>query len=147
MGQERRRRIPATVSAVILLNCLLTTSLATSAFGEDEHHQQITSELPSIYYTEPGPVGSGLYNPSSNSIEQGFRGLTELHGGKIRGNRTLEQTKSPYVLKEDLYIERGATLNIEPGVEVRFVPTVGITVRGTILALVSNYLFFSCSLT
>ena len=95
-----------------------------------------TSELSSIYYTEPGYA-------SSNSIETGYKGLTEFSGGKIiKGRRTFERSKSPYILREDLFIERGAELFIEPGVEIRFAPMIGITVRGVINALVSYILKF-----
>ncbi|XP_031785209.1 protein bark beetle isoform X2 [Nasonia vitripennis] len=89
---------------------------------------QETTESSSIYYTEPNYA-------SSNSVESGYRGLTELPGGKIvRGRRLLERAKSPYVLREDLFVERDAELSIEAGVEVRFAPMIGITVRGVLLA-------------
>lgn len=100
-------------------------------------HQQGTTESSSIYYTEPNYA-------SSNSVESGYRGLTELPGGKIvRGRRQLERAKSPYVLREDLYVERDAELSIEAGVEVRFAPMIGITVRGVVLAEVSSLCGFA----
>ena len=85
----------------------------------------------SIYYTEPS------YS-SSNSVESGYRGLSELPGGRVlRGQKILERSKSPYVLREDLFIERDAELVVESGVEVRFAPMIGITVRGIVTARVS----------
>jgi hypothetical protein len=87
-----------------------------------------TTEASSIYYTEPGYA-------SSNSVEAGYRGPSELPGGRIlRGRRTLERAMSPYVLREDLFVEAEAELMIEPGVELRLAPMIGITVRGVILA-------------
>ena len=111
---------------------LLLVLLYHSAAGV---YQELTSEPPgTIHYTEPGYA-------SSNSVESGFRALTELPGGKIvRGQRRLERAKSPYVLREDLYVERDAELVLEPGVEVRFAPMIGITVRGVVLAEVSDTL-------
>lgn len=92
---------------------------------------EITTEPGTIYYTEPNYA-------SSNSVESGYRGLTNLPGGQIVKNHiTLERIKSPYVLREDLFVEREAELRIEAGVEVRFAPMIGITVRGVVLAEVS----------
>lgn len=84
----------------------------------------------SIYYTEPTFIDTG------NSVSNGG-GLTELHGGRIvRGQRLLERSKSPYLVREDLFVEREGELVIEPGVEIRFGPMIGITVRGIITAKV-----------
>lgn len=70
-------------------------------------------------------------------------GLTELPGGVIAGGRTVwKPDSSPYLLRDDLLVERDAELVIEPGVEVRFAPMVGITVRGKLIAVVSFPLFF-----
>ncbi|XP_023246946.1 protein bark beetle [Copidosoma floridanum] len=90
--------------------------------------EESTEPASLIHYTEPSYA-------SSNSIESGYRGLTELPGGRIvKGRRVLERSKSPYILREDLYVERDAELGLEPGVEVRFAPMIGITVRGVISA-------------
>lgn len=65
-------------------------------------------------------------------------GLTELPGGILTGGHTVWKVDaSPYMLRDDLLIERGAELLIEPGVEVKFAPMIGITVRGKLLAIVS----------
>lgn len=64
-------------------------------------------------------------------------GLTELAGGVVAGGRAVWQLEgSPYLLRDDLLVERSAELVIEPGVEVRFAPMVGITVRGKLVAVV-----------
>uniref|UniRef100_A0A2H1V2Y2 SFRICE_009904 n=1 Tax=Spodoptera frugiperda TaxID=7108 RepID=A0A2H1V2Y2_SPOFR len=66
-------------------------------------------------------------------------GFTELPGGVLTGGRTVwKPDSSPYMLRDDLLIERDAELVIEPGVEVRFAPMVGITVRGKLVAVVSR---------
>lgn len=72
---------------------------------------------------------SGVTNNWNNG------GLHELHGGRIvRGQRLLSRSKSPYLLREDLFIEKDGELVIEPGVEIRFGPMIGITVRGILTA-------------
>ncbi|XP_047509687.1 protein bark beetle isoform X2 [Pieris napi] len=63
-------------------------------------------------------------------------GLTELPGGILTGGSTNWKVEgSPYMLRDDLLIERGAELVIDPGVEVKFPPMIGITVRGKLRAL------------
>lgn len=93
-----------------------------------------STELPIIYYTEPN------YGTSSSGDDGGYKTYTEFPGGQItRGQRVLERSKSPYLLREDLYVERGGELVIEPGVEIRFAPMIGITVRGILTAKVSSH--------
>ena len=95
-----------------------------------------STELPTIYYTEPsyGISSSGAYNT--------YKVFTEQPGGQItRGQRLLERSKSPYVVREDLFVERGGELVIEPGVEIRFAPMIGITVRGILTAKVHMHTF------
>lgn len=96
-----------------------------------------STELPTIYYTEPN------YGSSSSSDEDNaYKTYTEFPGGQItRGQRILERSKSPYLLREDLYVERGGELVIEPGVEIRFAPMIGITVRGILTAKVFIILY------
>lgn len=65
--------------------------------------------------------------------------LSELSGGVLAGGRTVwKRDGSPYLLRDDLLIERDAELVVEPGVEVRFAPMIGITVRGKLVAVVST---------
>ncbi|KAG7306290.1 hypothetical protein JYU34_008890 [Plutella xylostella] len=62
--------------------------------------------------------------------------LTELPGGVLAGGQSVwREGGSPYLLRDDLVVERSAELVIEPGVEVRFAPMVGITVRGKLIAV------------
>lgn len=66
-------------------------------------------------------------------------GLSELTGGVVAGGRTVWRSSgSPYLLRDDLLVERDAELVVEPGVEVRFAPMIGITVRGKLVAVVST---------
>lgn len=98
-------------------------------------YRQQAEQQTSIYYTEP----TMLMNTSGRTTDYSGNGvtLTELHGGRIvRGQRLLQRSKSPYLLREDLYVESDGELVLEPGVEVRFGPMVGITVRGVVTAKV-----------
>jgi len=84
----------------------------------------------SIYYTIP--INESEANGSWNNGS-----LFEEHGGRIiRDQKVFERSKSPYLLREDLFIEKDAKLIIESGVEIRFSPMIGITVRGIINAKV-----------
>ena len=85
----------------------------------------VATDIPSIYYTEPT-------NPERND----FKEFTELPVSRIIGQKILEKSKSPYIVREDLYVESGGELVIEPGVEIRFAPMIGLTVRGIITAQV-----------
>lgn len=79
------------------------------------------------------------YNEINSDSENIANSETELQGGAIVGERTLQLSDSPYVLKTDLIVENGAKLFIEPGVQIRFAPMIGITVKGEIVAVVSNF--------
>ncbi|XP_070163334.1 protein bark beetle [Polyergus mexicanus] len=105
--------------------CILLPILAVLTTGArlDDRYEQT-----SIYYTEPTALGN-------TSAISNNGGLYELHGGRVvRGERILSISKSPYLLREDLFIERDGKLIIEPGVQIRFGPMVGITIRGIIIA-------------
>ena len=67
--------------------------------------------------------------------------FTELAGGSIVGERTLRYSNSPYIVRMDVDIQQGAKLVIEPGVVLHFAPMVGLTVRGSIIAVVSIQMF------
>jgi hypothetical protein len=65
--------------------------------------------------------------------------VTELAGGVIANRQQrLNKIHSPYLLREDLIIERTGELVVDPGVELRFSPMVGLTVRGIFSAKVSE---------
>ncbi|XP_049867990.1 protein bark beetle isoform X2 [Pectinophora gossypiella] len=62
-------------------------------------------------------------------------GLTELEGGVVAGRVVWKAEGSPYLLRDDLLVESAAELVVEPGVEVRFAPMIGVTVRGKLIAV------------
>ena len=51
--------------------------------------------------------------------------------GTVTGNQTLARADGPYLVTSDLVVPENATLTIEPGAIVNFVPSVGIRVRGS----------------
>ena len=52
----------------------------------------------------------------------------------ISNKQAWTAAESPFVVRHDLLVESGGELTIEPGVDVRFAPEVGITVRGVLVA-------------
>jgi hypothetical protein len=80
-------------------------------------------------------ISDDHFNHYDSSVSQ----FTELAGGSVVGERLLKASESPYLLRTDLEVERQAKLSIEAGVTIHFAPMVGITVRGTISAIVSIY--------
>ncbi|XP_046609560.1 protein bark beetle isoform X2 [Neodiprion virginianus] len=108
------------VQALVILACLCKS---WNVAGQ----QSNPTDPSTIYYTEP----------HSNRVtpDYGVSSFTELPGGRItKGERLLQRSRSPYVVREDLFVERDGTLVIEPGVEIRFAPMIGITIRGVITA-------------
>ena len=67
------------------------------------------------------------------AIIQGF-GETEFKETEVLTRRTLTKEKSPYLFKHDVLIRPEGELIIEPGVELRFAPEAGLTVRGILNA-------------
>ncbi|KAK6621231.1 hypothetical protein RUM43_011537 [Polyplax serrata] len=67
---------------------------------------------------------------------------TPLYGGTIDGQIRLERARSPYLVQEDVIIERNGEMVIEPGVMVKFSPMVGLTVRGILNIQVSHFKMF-----
>lgn len=55
-------------------------------------------------------------------------------GGSVYSNTTLPLSGSPYIVTSNLTIENGATLTIEPGVEIRFTSNRYLYVYGSIVA-------------
>ncbi|XP_053697382.1 protein bark beetle [Sabethes cyaneus] len=96
---------------------IFTNHIPTSESGGDDDESR--------YQFENVPVGSN----------GGGDHYTEIAGDVVLGEKVLRATESPYLLRTDLEIEKRARLIIEPGVTIHFAPMVGITVRGSLMAL------------
>ena len=57
-------------------------------------------------------------------------GETEFKETEVLSSRTLTKDKSPYLFNHDVLVRPEGELIVEPGVELRFAPEAGITVRG-----------------
>ncbi|XP_075153568.1 C-type lectin domain-containing protein bark beetle isoform X2 [Haematobia irritans] len=92
------------------------------------------------YHPKDSPPSLGQTNNDDNTLLMSSNTgasttYTELSGGSITSDRILRASESPFKAREQITIEKGAKLIIEPGVRVEFAPTVGITVRGVIHAV------------
>ncbi|XP_022809251.1 uncharacterized protein LOC111346215 [Stylophora pistillata] len=68
-------------------------------------------------------LGHGLCESEKN--------ISRNLNGTVIGNKTLTSVDGPYLVTSDLIVPENATLTIEPGVIVNFVPSAGIRVRGS----------------
>lgn len=80
-----------------------------------------------------------------DNVDDVISDFTEIPGSRILGEKVLSANESPYLLRTDLEIERGGKLIIQPGVVINFAPMVGITIRGTIVAVVSLFFYIKFS--
>lgn len=65
---------------------------------------------------------------------------TEHPGGTVVNDKLIfSRARSPYWLRNDVVVERDAEMVVEPGVTIRVEPQVGITVRGVLTAVVSDF--------
>lgn len=100
---------------------------------------QFAPPLPTTKSPPPllGPDDNTLMSSSSSSSSSASTSYTELNGGSILNERILRSSESPYSVREHITVERNAKLIIEPGVRLEFAPTVGLTIRGILHAVVS----------
>ena len=63
-----------------------------------------------------------------------FRNSFQQVNGTLIGNRTFKHADGPYLVTSELVVAHNATLTIEAGSEVLFVPTVGLRVHGSLRA-------------
>lgn len=71
-----------------------------------------------------------VVNPVTPGTTSGPQKNTPFYGGIIDREIRMEKSKSPYIVREDVVIDRNGELIIEPGVVVKFAPMVGLTIRG-----------------
>lgn len=79
------------------------------------------------------PLSAGPAQARPDETRAPARSLTEVCG-KLSGNVTWTRADSPYVSTCDLEVPAGATLTIEPGVEVQFGPRQKLMVAGRLVA-------------
>lgn len=77
------------------------------------------------------------HHPQSLDHVQETSEFIELPGGSVTAEKILHRAEKPYLLLADLDVETSGRLVIEPGVSLHFAPSVGITVRGVMQAVVS----------
>lgn len=133
-----------------IFNCVSTQYLNNNEYYDVEPVNNNSYTLPNLV---PISATTEIYTSSATiGYSTGSAGsATPLPGGIITdGQHVLNRLKSPYFMREDLIIERDAELVIDPGVEIRFGPMVGITIRGVFTAVVrrshinnsiSNYMY------
>ena len=81
-----------------------------------------------------GPDITSLVTPKGKGITQKFgefayvetrhKGFTQVYG-TIRGSVRWTKAKSPYVVTDNIYVDRDASLTIDPGVTVKFTKKAG----------------------
>lgn len=60
---------------------------------------------------------------------------TDVSGGHISTDTTWSKASSPYMIKGNVIVDFGATLTIEPGVEVKFTDTYNLFIDGNLTAI------------
>lgn len=114
-----------------------------------ENREIITNHIPTSENGGGGGAGGddeSRYKYDSVAGSERDVHYTEISGDVVLGEKHLRASDSPYSLRTDLEVERKARLIIEPGVTIYVAPMVGITVRGSLVALVSvgvSYLILS----
>ena len=78
------------------------------------------------------------FNP--NVYAQGT--FSKFTGGIINGDKILVTNQSPYLISQDIIVERSSKLVIQPGVKLLFSPRIGVQVKGTLIAQVKNSCFY-----
>lgn len=76
--------------------------------------------------------GSSCITDEERELEENS-GFTKVKGS-ILEDTTWDLLNSPYIVEEDVVVERGVTLTIEPQVEIRFERDKGLIVKGVLTA-------------
>ncbi|XP_058814213.1 protein bark beetle isoform X1 [Topomyia yanbarensis] len=143
---KNRWKIASLLAVVLVLSSV--TICQCQEFGEssldhpDRDFEQISVLSKEIITNHiPSSESGGDEDESRNQFEkvpvaeEGVLHFTEIAGDVVLGEKVLRAAESPYSLRTDLEVERRARLIIEPGVTIHFAPMVGITVRGSLVAL------------
>ncbi len=91
---------------------------AEAAASADGVLQVAKGEQLNVSYTDP----ANDFGNEQTVSETAFYGVT-LVSGTYSANMTWRKADSPYLVTGDVTVSSGARLTIEPGVEVRFMPT------------------------
>lgn len=83
-----------------------------------------------------------IFNFGLVSCENQNKTFTEVNGNKtfhningtLNTNKTLTRADSPYLVTSDLVVPESVSLTVEAGVDVLFLPKVGVHVYGTLYA-------------
>uniref|UniRef100_A0A182WH36 Uncharacterized protein n=1 Tax=Anopheles minimus TaxID=112268 RepID=A0A182WH36_9DIPT len=97
----------------------------------------ITNHIVPDHRDGEGVTGDSHYKDGEQGSDGTGARYTEIGGDVVLGEKVLRASESPYSMRTDLEVERRARLIIEAGVTIHFAPMVGITVRGSIVAMVS----------
>jgi len=126
-------------------------SAGVGSLGWENNKEEFTFPI-NVIYNKPGvwkllsirydiKYSNTTYSlPISNGIdlvvgEQENTVLTSPLGGNITQNSKLTLTNSPYIVTETIQVLEGVTLEIEPGVTVKFERNTGINVGGMLKAI------------
>lgn len=116
--------------SVFLVLCITNTERTSASYSYNRESLEDSS------MTSDEPLYETLY-----TLPPRGKKYTEIPGGLLIGGSTtkvLDKAGSPYLVLDDWIVERGAELRIEAGVEVKFKTTIGLTIRGRLLAIVST---------
>jgi hypothetical protein len=106
---------PRCVGIVFTFACVFVAALILA------HTDQTAAQAPVDAAPQDPGSGSG---PASTIVD-----------GDITANATWTKTGSPYEVTTDISVVAGATLTVEPGVEVRFRQYASMDVAGTLIAI------------
>lgn len=134
MKQRKKYLSQRTRSFSLLTLFIFLTSLPPRILAQDVESNEIDQTSNDIVNPDEYRKND-QYHYLSTSASQ--NGVTEITEAVITGEKVLRMAESPYQLRTDLVVERGAKLMVEPGVVVYFAPMVGITVKGVVKAIVS----------
>ena len=82
----------------------------------------------------PQPASDPMLDAIAKREKEDYNDATTFEEKVVQNPITLTRSGSPYLIKQDVLITPKGTLNIEPGVTVRFQEAAGITVRGVLNA-------------